>query len=113
MKCKYCPKSLNTGRTYCSGACRSRHLSDVEVEAGRGNTRSIRRYLLQHKGEMCDRCGTVEWFHETVPLEVDHIDGNSTNNELTNLRLLCPNCHAQTPTFKARNKGKGRAIRRK
>jgi hypothetical protein len=38
-----------------------------------------------------------------IPLELDHIDGHHWNNSLDNLRLLCPNCHAQTPTYKARN----------
>jgi 5-methylcytosine-specific restriction endonuclease McrA len=38
--------------------------------------------------------------------QVDHADGDSTNNKLENLRLLCPNCHSQTDTFAGRNKGK-------
>jgi 5-methylcytosine-specific restriction endonuclease McrA len=37
-------------------------------------------------------------------MQVDHIDGNSNNNILSNLRILCPNCHSQTDTFAARNK---------
>jgi predicted HNH restriction endonuclease len=43
-----------------------------------------------------------------VPIELEHIDGNSTNNELSNLKLLCPNCHSLTSTYKALNKGNGR-----
>jgi 5-methylcytosine-specific restriction endonuclease McrA len=45
-------------------------------------------------------------------LELEHIDGDPTNHELDNLRLICPNCHAQTETYKNRNKGRGRYSRR-
>jgi hypothetical protein len=45
-------------------------------------------------------------------LVLDHIDGNSENNRRDNLRLVCPNCDSQLPTFKMRNKGKGRYSRR-
>lgn len=43
---------------------------------------------------------------------MDHIDGNSENNDLDNLRLICCNCDAQTSTYKAKNIGKGRHYRR-
>lgn len=43
---------------------------------------------------------------------LDHIEGDSTNNRRENLRLVCPNCDSQLPTFKARNRGNGRAWRR-
>jgi 5-methylcytosine-specific restriction endonuclease McrA len=48
-----------------------------------------------------------------VPIELEHIDGDSTNNSLENLKLLCPNCHSLTPTFGALNKGNGRWSKRK
>ncbi len=47
-----------------------------------------------------------------MPVEVEHIDGDWRNNRLENLILLCPNCHALTPTFRGLNRGKGRAHRR-
>ena len=43
---------------------------------------------------------------------LDHIDGNSENNWRSNLRLVCPNCDSQLPTYKAKNKGSGRHVRR-
>ena len=42
-----------------------------------------------------------------APLELDHTDGNPLNNQLDNLRLICPNCHAQTETYKGKNMGSG------
>ena len=70
----------------------------------------VRRYLLEIGGEKCSRCGWNDRHPVTgrVPLEVDHLNGNYTDNRPDNVRLLCPNCHALTPTFKALNKGNGR-----
>lgn len=66
-----------------------------------------RRLLAQGLFEArCVHCGLAEWRGGNIPLELDHIDGDRTNNELQNLRLLCPNCHAMTPTYRAKNKGK-------
>lgn len=48
----------------------------------------------------CAECGIgSEWNGKALTLQLDHIDGNSENNALENLRLLCPNCHTQTPTY--------------
>lgn len=47
-----------------------------------------------------------------VPLEIDHVDGDASNNLESNIRLLCPNCHALTSNFKNLNRGRGRKWRR-
>lgn len=52
----------------------------------------------------CSCCGGIEWLGSLIPLELDHIDGNNKNNSIENLRLLCPNCHALTPTYRGKNK---------
>ena len=51
----------------------------------------------------CEVCKLSKWMNNPIPLELDHIDGCHANNELTNLRLLCPNCHAQTDTYRGKN----------
>lgn len=53
---------------------------------------------------ICSSCKLVEWLGKPIPLELDHIDGDNSNNSLENLRLLCPNCHAQTSTYRGKNK---------
>jgi RNase P subunit RPR2 len=73
----------------------------------------LKKYLLEKFGNKCLVCGWKERHPVTglVPLEVDHVDGNSENNIEENLRLICPNCHALTPFYKNLNRGKGRRWR--
>ncbi len=55
--------------------------------------------LIKLRGRKCEKCGLEEWLGQPINLEVHHIDGDRTNNELNNLMLLCPNCHSYTSTF--------------
>ena len=48
-----------------------------------------------------------------IPIELEHVDGNSDNNSLNNLLILCPNCHSLTKTWKTLNSGNGRYSKRK
>ena len=70
----------------------------------------VRRYLLTKAGNKCTKCGwaKVNAVTKKVPLEIDHRDGDHRNNRPTNLKVLCPCCHALTPTYRALNKGHGR-----
>ena len=55
----------------------------------------------------CSICGIdPKWNDKPLILELNHIDGDTTNNERRNLRIVCPNCHSQTPTFRGRQNGK-------
>jgi 5-methylcytosine-specific restriction endonuclease McrA len=67
--------------------------------------------LIQIRGHSCENCKIEIWMGEKVPLVLDHENGNPADNSLNNLRLLCQNCNALTPTFGGKNKGFGRKSR--
>lgn len=77
----------------------------VKSDRRRNNTQ-IKKKLLQEgliKNE-CSICGQPPfWNGQPLVLEIDHINGDNTDNRLENIRLVCPNCHSQTPTFAGRN----------
>lgn len=65
----------------------------------------LRRKLLREglKEHRCERCKNTMWNGTKIPLEVHHKDGDKSHNTIDNLELLCPNCHAQTDTYRGKN----------
>ncbi len=85
-------------------ATNAKHPSEVLVKhsgAHRSNTKRLRRaILLVGVAEACARCGVgPEWLGRPMTLEIDHINGDWSDDRQENLRLLCPNCHAVTNTW--------------
>ena len=117
-RCPRCnQKCKNRKQTYCSKKCRSLHLLEKWLDGenpvkGWGQVPEvIRQYLLEEVSYSCSKCGwnKIHPVTGSVPLEINHIDGDSQNNTKSNLEVLCPNCHSLTPTFRNLNpKGKGR-----
>lgn len=70
--------------------------------------RHVKKYLIYKHGNVCNICQNKNWNNLPIPLICDHIDGDHYNNSIENFRLICPNCDAQLPTFKSKNRGKGR-----
>jgi hypothetical protein len=71
----------------------------------KGGTSRLKKRLLDERllERKCYECGLTEWKNQPIPLELEHKNGNNTDNRLENLTLLCPNCHALTPTYRAKN----------
>src|SRR5574341_58936 len=126
--CKQCGKEVSLpGSIFCSNKCQLRHQYEAyiqewkagRVSGGKANDLAvsghIRRYLTERDGEKCSLCGWSKRHPNTdkVPLEIDHMNGDNTDHSESNLRLICPNCHSLTPTYRNLNRGNGRAIRRR
>lgn len=73
-----------------------------QYQSNKLRLRLLKEEIFKHE---CDSCKLRKWLNKPIPLELEHKDGNSSNHELENLRLLCPNCHAQTDTYRGKNKG--------
>ena len=56
------------------------------------------------KSNQCEECGVSEWNGKALTIQLDHVNGNSKDHRLENLRMLCPNCHSQTATWCGKNK---------
>ncbi len=98
--------------TYCSRKCMGQAHHEKRMATGEASSQTQRKHLIKTYGRTCSICGLSEWQGESIPIELDHIDGNSENNSRENLRLVCPNCHALTPTYGIKNLGNGRHKRR-
>lgn len=68
---------------------------------------SKKRILIEEAGHKCWKCNLSLWMGRPIPLEIDHIDGDRLNNVRSNLRILCPNCHAFTDTYRGKNISSG------
>ncbi len=82
-------------------------LSDIlagkhpEYQTFKLKNRLIREGVKENK---CEVCGITSWNEMELVMHLDHLDGNPHNHSINNLRLICPNCHAQTQTYCGKNK---------
>jgi hypothetical protein len=114
-QCVFCKKDFSNKHTstqiHCSQKCSNDHKTHTIETEGFPNcwnaNKRIRKYLVEKHGNNCMICGQSgdNWNGKPMTLIVDHIDGKSNNNQLDNLRIVCPNCDSQLPTYKGRNRG--------
>ena len=126
--CLNCGKDItnsrNTAHKYCSNKCQREYEYKQWVQQYKEDNSiakstkwgqipaQLRHYIFAKYNNKCCICGwsKVNPYTHTIPLEIDHIDGNSENNSEDNLRLICPNCHSLTSTYRGANRGQGRNI---
>lgn len=121
-RCLNCNTKIKRGNKFCSNQCQQDYYYEQyiikwkngEISGTTGNawldlSKHIRRYIFEKYGNKCAKCGWAEInpFTGSLPLEIEHIDGDATNNKEENLLLLCPNCHSLTETYRGANKGHG------
>ena len=83
-------------------------IEEILVENSTYQSYKLKKRLIAEgiKKPMCESCREFEWLEQPIPLELHHINGNNSDNRLENLRLLCPNCHALTDSYRGKNKRK-------
>lgn len=123
--CKTCGKKLSYGNKsgYCQ-PCYVAHNREIKIqkwlETGDvGMTPDttirgvIREYILNSQNNKCAICGIENiWNGKPLNFILDHIDGDASNSSRENVRLICPNCDAQLPTYKSKNKHSARSSRK-
>jgi hypothetical protein len=96
-------QAILRGKTHAYG---TRSLEEILLPGKLENTWRLRSRLVREgiKDQRCERCGNTEWLGKKIPLELHHRDGDRRNNALSNIELLCPNCHAMTDNYRGSNK---------
>lgn len=123
--CNLCNKPISPrGKTgYCMDCYRKtradakikkwKETGDAGIKVATTLRSVIRDYILESQNSRCAICGIENsWQGQELKFVLDHIDGDASNNWESNLRLVCPNCDSQLPTFKSKNKNSARSHRR-
>lgn len=118
-KCINCGNDIPNRNIYCNNKCQleyqrksifeSIEKNDFDRYTKIGSIHEMtKKYLIERFGEKCMSCGWKEKNDYTgiIPIQINHIDGDPHNHNLSNVELLCPNCHSLTKFFGRRGKGR-------
>lgn len=124
--CKICNKTLYGGnKTQCCIKCKNLikakerlnvwlETGDLGISVGTTLRGHLRDLVFDYFNNKCSICGIDSfWNNAPLVLILDHIDGDASNNSVSNLRIVCPNCDSQLDTYKSKNKNSARRHRRK
>ena len=104
-KYKLSEDKLNNNRNknpiYFNKVNKAKSIDDILINGKNINTYKLKNKLYKCglKEEKCELCGITEWNGKKISFQLHHVDGNRENNELSNLMILCPNCHSQTDNY--------------
>jgi hypothetical protein len=102
-------RCVECSRKYKENEYIKKWLKNGQTETNRQPQNYIRRHLLNEQNNLCSICGVKpEWNGKPIVFILDHIDGDCHNNNRKNLRMICPMCDSQLPTFKSKNKNSSR-----
>ena len=109
IHCLNCNSVIPSRNKYCSNTCQLEYQYKAYINNWKNGLENgmrgdyqismhIKTYLFKKFNNKCAKCGwgKINPYTGTIPLEIDHIDGNYKNNKEDNLILLCPNCHSLT-----------------
>jgi hypothetical protein len=88
----------------------AKSLSDILRKGSNVQSYKLKKRLFAEglKDKKCESCTLTKWLEKQIPLELDHINGDASDNRIENLRILCPNCHALTETYRGKKLAKRR-----
>lgn len=98
----FCGQSWNKGKKIGPKRHTEEYLSNkYPIQSWKLKRRLLSDEIFRYQ---CNNCYGTTWLNQKIPLELHHKDGDNSNNSLSNLELLCPNCHALTSNYRGKNK---------